>query len=437
MAEQALRAGKAGVHSILANRMLWIWGAIWVAALALMVVQVGFWNHVTGVNYQDTDQYSLWSEILAHQHTMPPEDTWQYPPGAAFLLLIPRIGVSWFGLIYQQSFIVMMVLADLAGLGVMIHLARRTGRSAGVWVWLLAMPLLQAFPILRFDLVPTVLVMAALVVVHRRPAWFGALVGIGASIKVWPIVALLGEWDRRRLAIGAAVAAGAIALSFLAAGILFGDQSTFFDNQTVRGLQVESVGAIPWYLRQTITGKNAPTVQRDGTLEIGSDLADAVAVALKWLGLLVLLAAALWWLGRERAIRRGRLGLADAAVSIDFIFTIVVLQVVVSRVLSPQYMIWLIGLTAVVLTAGSWRMVRPAWIVLGAVVITAGLYQAPANMLIRNLALLVAGLDAAMAMLLLLREPSPGPAADGEGEEVARASAPGEPPPALTTLPRG
>ncbi len=407
MSEQSIQAGRARLRSILADRMLWIWGAIWVATLVLMVVQVGFWNHVSGVNYQDTDQYTLWSEILAHQHVMPPEDTWQYPPGAAFLLLIPRIGVAWFGVIYQQSFIALMVLADLAGLGVMVYLARRTGRIAGVWVWLLAMPLLQAFPILRFDLVPTVLVMAALVIVHRRPAWFGALVGIGASIKVWPIVALFGEWDRRKLAIAATVAAAVIALSFVAAAIPFGGQSTFFDNQDTRGLEVEAVGASPWYLRQAITGKVAPTVERSGSLEIGSGLADAVAVALKWLGLLVLLAAALWWVARDRAIRRGRLDLAEAAVSIDFIFAVVLLQIVVSRVLSPQYMIWLIGLAAVVLSAGTRRLARPAWVVIGAVILTAGLYQAPANMLIRNLALVVASIDASVAMLTLVRGTAP------------------------------
>lgn len=402
MAELANRVARTA-RSLLGDRMLWIWGGIWLATLALMIVQVNFWNDVSGINYQDADQYTLWSEILAHQHIMPPEDTWQYPPGAAFLLLIPRIGVAWFGVIYQQSFIVMMVLADLAGLAVMVYLARRTGRSVGVWVWLLAMPLLQAFPILRFDLVPTVLVMAALIVIHRRPAWFGALVGVGASIKVWPIVALFGEWERRRLAISAIVAAAAIALSFLAAGILFGGQSTFFGNQNVRGLQVEAVGSIPWYVRQTITGKVPPTVQRNGTLEIGSDLADSIAVALKWLGLLTLLLAALWWRARRRAIGRGRIDLADPAVSRDFVFAIVLAQVVVSRVLSPQYMIWLIGLCAVVLSAGTPRMRRPAWVVIGAVVLTAGAYQAPANMLIRNLALLVASLDAALGMVVLLR----------------------------------
>jgi hypothetical protein len=421
MSEQSIQAGRARLRSSLDDRMLWVWGAIWLATLALMIVQVDFWNNVSGINYQDADQYTLWSEILAHQHVMPPEETWQYPPGSAFLLLIPRIGLSWFGVIYQQSFIAMMVLADLAGLAVMVYLARRTGRSIGVWIWLLAMPLLQAFPILRFDLVPTVLVMAALVVIHRRPSWFGTLVGIGASIKVWPIVALFGEWERRRLAISAIVAAAAIALSFLAAGILFGSQSTFFDNQNVRGLQVEAVGSIPWYVRQTITGKPPPTVQRNGTLEIGSGIADAIAVALKWLGLLVLLLAALWWRARRRAIGRGRIDLADPAVSRDFVFAIVLAQIVVSRVLSPQYMIWLIGLCAVVLSAGTTRMRRPAWVVIGAVVLTAGVYQAPANMLIRNLALLVASLDAALGMVVLLRGTADGSAGDA-GKDVVQAS---------------
>ncbi len=394
------------LRSLTGSRLPWIWIAVWLATAALMVVQVGYWNHVTGINYQDTDIYTLWSESLAHRHSMPIDEAWQYPPGAAFVLLLPRIGVGLFGAAYQPSFMVTMLLVDLAGLAVMALFARRTGRTVGVWVWLLAMPLLQSFPLLRFDLIPTVLVMAALAIVHRRPAWFGALVGIGASIKVWPVVALLGEWDRRRLATGAAVAAGVIALSFLGAAVLFGNQSAFFDNQDTRGLQDEAVAASPWYLRQAISGKSLPIVQRRGSSEIGSGIADAVAVALKWLGLLVLFAAALWWVARERAIRRGRLDLAEAAVSIDFIFAVVVLQVVVSRVLSPQYMIWLIGLAAVVLSAGTRRLARPAWVAIGAVILTAGLYQTPASMAIRNLALVVAGVDAAIAMFGLLRERS-------------------------------
>jgi hypothetical protein len=393
------------LRSLSRNRTLWFWGGAWVLGLVLMVVQVRIWDHVNGVNYQDAFEYKHWSEILVHQRLMPTEDTWQYPPGAAFLLLMPRIGVHWFGATYEPSFMVTMILVDLAGLGVMIYLARRTGRSIGVWIWLLTMPLLQATPILRFDLVPTVLVMAALALVHRRSAWFGALVGLGAAIKIWPIVALFGEWERRRLLTAVVAAAAVIALVFATAAHLFGNQSTFFENQDVRGLQVEAVGGMPWYLRQTVTGKTIPTVHRDGTMEIANGVADAIARVLKWLGLLVVVAAALWWVARERAIRRGRTYLAEAAVSIDFVFTVVLLEVVVSRVLSPQFMVWLVGLSAVTLTAGTRRMARPGWLAVGAIALTAVLYQSPANMLIRNTTLLLASLDAALAMAMLLRNP--------------------------------
>ena len=410
------------LRSLLSNRLLWIWLAVWVVTRALIVVQVGFWNDVSGVELQDVNSYESWSNFLATEHRMPVDEGWQYPPGAAFVMLLPRIGGAPFG----ESFVVTMLLFDLAGLAMMALLAKRTGRNTGVWVWLLAMPLLQMFPVLRFDLVPTVLAIGALVVIHRRPAWFGALAGLGASVKVWPIVALFGEWDRRRLAISVGTALGSIALVFIVAAIAFGDQSTFLDNQGVRGLQVESVASAPWYVRELITGQTVPSVPRNGTLEIGSDLADGVAEALKWLAVLVLAAAAGWWLARDRAIRRGRSDLTDPAISRDFVFTIVLLLLVVSRVLSPQFMIWMVGLSAVILTAGTTRLARPAWIVVGAIVLTAGLYQTPANNVIRNTALLVAALDAAVAMVLVLRGTGDKLAGDGRADHVRAARRPPE-----------
>lgn len=386
--------------------LIWIWLVVWVLSRALMVVQVGFWNDEIGINYQDVEFYKNWSDTLANYHTMPAEESWQYPPGAAFLLLIPRLGTTLLGVSYQPSFIALMLLVDLIGLALLALVARRTGRNTGVWVWLLAIPLLQANPITRFDLAPTVLAMAALSLIgHRRPGWFGFLAGAGASLKVWPVMVLLGEWDRRRLAIGAAAAAGAVVVTFLLAWVLFGDQTEFFGNQGARGLQKEAVAASPWYVRWAITGEEPPIALRSGAAEIGSDLADAVAVALKWLGLLVLAAAALWWIARDRAIRRGRTDLADVALARDFVFTVVLIQIVVSRVLSPQFMIWVIGLAAVVLSSKSTRVTRPAWIAIGAVALTTGIYIAPANMAVRNVALVVAAVDAALVMWRALREP--------------------------------
>jgi len=409
--------GGGFLRSPLTIPMLCIWIGVWLATRGLMVIQIGFWSDL-GSNFQDVEFYKNWANTLAEFHQMPDEESWQYPPGAAFLLLIPRLG-SLFGADYQPSFVVLMLLVDLLGLLVMALLARRSGRTVGVWVWLLAVPLLQANPLTRFDLAPTVLTMAALVLIHRRAAWFGALVGAGVALKIWPMVALFGEWNRRRLMRAVIAAAGVIALTFLVAAIFFGDQSGFFSNQDVRGLQKEAVAGIPWYLQWTTTAREPEVVLRSGSAELGGGTAEAVAVLLKWLGLLVLIAAALWWVMRERAIRRGRTDLADAAVSRDFVFTIVLLQIVVSRVLSPQFMIWVIGLAAVVLGAERTNLARPAWIALGAVALTTGIYIAPVNMAIRNLALIVAAVDATLTMVRLLRAPAKEPVQAPPHEPVA------------------
>jgi hypothetical protein len=89
--------------------------------------------------------------------------------------------------------------------------------------------------------------------------------------------------------------------------------------------------------------------------------------------------------------------------------------VVASRVLSPQYMIWLFGLAAVTLTESRSRVSRPAWIVIAAAVLTtaaygsegawgpAPVYGSAFNIALRNLALLFAAADASIAMFLLLR----------------------------------
>ena len=381
---------------------LLIWAGIWVVTRLLIVAQVGFWNHTHGPEYQDVYVYEGWSNFIVENNALPQEETWQYPPAAAFLMLIPRIG----GGSYPIKFVVLMLALDLIGLGLVTVLQKRGGSDWGVWIWLLGMPMLFALPALRFDLVPTVLMIGSLVAFHRRPLWFGALAGLGAAIKVWPIFALFGEWDRGRAWRAAAAAAVTIVIIFVVSQIAFGDQTGFLTHQGDRGLQVEAVGASPWELRELVTGTTVPIAQRYGTNEIDSDLASAVAHGLDVVALLVLVAAAVWWWMRDRRIARGREDLADPDLARDFVFTLVLLFIVISRVLSPQYLIWTVGMAAIVLSSTRTRILRPTLIVVGAIVLTAGLYQSPANFVIRNLALLVAACDASWIMIAALRERS-------------------------------
>jgi len=376
----------------------------------MVVAQVGFWTPA-GPEYQDVNAYGIWSGLITSTHVLPAEETWQYPPGAAFLMLLPRLSPGSYGF----SFVILMLAFDLLGFWLMTRFAKEEGRDVGVWVWLLALPLLFSLPVLRFDLVPTVFAMAALLVIHRRPGWFGALAGAGGMVKVWPLFVLFGEWDRERLVRSLGAALAVVVLVFAGSEIAFGGSFHFLTNQGNRGLQVEAVGASPWELRQIVTGEPAPITQQAGTNEIASSAADAVGKALDLLAFAVFAAAGLWWWLRRREIGRGRVDLADPSLSRDFVFAVVLLFVVVSRVLSPQYMIWLVGLSAVVLSSARSRVDRAAWIVIGATVLTAGLYQSPANFVIRNFALLYASLDASVVLFLLLRNP--------EGEAVARPTA--------------
>jgi glycosyl transferase family 87 len=393
---------ESAVRSLLGDRKHWIWLAVWLATRALIVAEVGFW--ATGhPRLEDVGNYATWSHVLTGEHAFPGGDAWQYPPGAGLLMLLPRVLPGGYG----EAFVGLMLLADFVGLMLLARLGRRAGNDTGVWVWLLGMPLLGTFAVLRFDLVPTVIAIAALLVVHRRPRWFGALAGLGAAVKLWPVLVLFGEWDRRRLLRSVLAAVAVVAVVFAASAIAFGNPAGFLSHGGDRGLQEEAVATIPWQLEQIVSGDPYPREIRFGAWEIDSPTAQTVATVLTWLTLAALAAAAAWWWRWRQRIREGWDWLADAAVSRDFVFTIVLLVVVTSRVLSTQYMVWLLGLAAVVLSAGTARLARPAWIVVGATALSLATFKSPELTLIRNLALLGATVDAAVAMVATLRRPAP------------------------------
>ncbi len=395
------------------------WILTWILTRAYMLAQIGLWDDVNGAEYEDVKSYESWSNTLAVDHVLPNEETWQYPPGAAFLFLIPRLGP----LDFKLTFVILMLVFDLIGFLLVMRLADRERRDTGVWVWLLGMPVMGATLLLRFDIVPTVIAIAALAVIHRRPTWFGVLAGLGATIKVWPAFVLFGEWDRSRLLRSAVAAALAALAVFALAWIVFGDQNGFFTNQNDRGLQIEAVAAAPWQLREVITGEPLPIAQRYGTSEIDGQAGDAVATLLGVAAILVLLAAAWWWWLRDRAIRNGRKDLADEVLARDFVFTLVLLFLVTSRVLSPQFMVWMVGLVAVVLCARGTRLERPAWLVLVAMLLSGALGISPGKAVIRDLVLLFATADASWTMFRAVRDRPEVEAEPAPAEAVARGPA--------------
>ncbi|MEU6241280.1 glycosyltransferase family 87 protein [Streptomyces sp. NPDC047024] len=298
--------------------------------------------------------YRGWYEVL-RQGTFPLDDvTWQYPPAAALAILSPALLPF---LDYPSAFYVLACAADLVVLAMLWRTGGRPGRSRrGLWAWTVGVPLLGPTVYARYDLMVTGVAVAALLTAARHPRVMGALTALGAMVKVWPALLLVGSFRRRAWGSAAVTAAGLAALFAVSMPGAF----AFLTFQRDRGTEVESLGALVFHVARQF-GWEGQVLLNYGSIEFLGPYVDVVSTAA-----LVLTGAAFGWLviWRLRVTRRGPATLAEAA------FTAVLLFTVTSRVISPQYLVWLIGLAAVCLTYRSSRMGLPTALVLVASLVT-------------------------------------------------------------------
>ncbi|MFF2732892.1 glycosyltransferase 87 family protein [Streptomyces sp. NPDC058008] len=338
--------------------------------------------------------YRGWYEVL-HAGSYPLDDvTWQYPPAAALAVLSPDLLPF---LEYASAFFVLVLLCDALVFGLLLYAGGRPGmRHAGTWAWVAGVPLLGPTVYARYDLMVTAVAVAALLAGVRHPRVLGALAAFGTLLKVWPVLLLVGTARGRetRRAWWAAAVTGAV-LALVAAVSLPG-AFAFLTFQRDRGLEIESLGALVFQVARQF-GWEGRVELRYGSMELAGPhvaLVSTLALALS--------ALAFGWLlvWRLRARTFAVHTPADAA------FTAVLLFTVTSRVISPQYMVWPLGLAAVCLVFRGSRMGRPACLVLVATAVTllefplgfahvvAGDPQGLALMAVRNGLLVVATLDA-------------------------------------------
>ncbi|WP_149181741.1 glycosyltransferase 87 family protein [Streptomyces sp. TRM49041] len=312
---------------------------------------------IGGVGREVHILYQHWYEQLAHGALPAGDATWQYPPGAALVLLAPGLVP---GLTYFQAFVGLALVADAA---VMLALAR--AGEHGAWYWTGGLPLLLHIPLARYDVQVTALAVGALLALRAgRLRAGGALAGLGALAKGWPALTLLGTprgLTTRRSWTSALVttAGGAAALA-----LAFPHTLDFLRHQGNRGVQVESVGGTLLSLAH-LAGWPGQVVYRYGAFEFTGPHVGVVVFAS-----LVLTGAVLVWLmlWRVRSLHWSDATPADAALMA------VLLCTVTSRVISPQYLVWLLGLAAVCLTFRNTTQRPVAMLLLPAAALTALAY---------------------------------------------------------------
>jgi hypothetical protein len=334
---------------------LLVW-AVTRAALLLFVFQVlRFPGQV--ILHDVSDVYESWYPVLRGGSFPAHDVTWQYPPGAAVVMIAPA-ALPFLG--YTSAFFCLAVLADLVVLVALMRDARRSGRHSAVWVWVVGVALGGPIVYARYDVMVTAVGVLTLLLLRRRPAVAGAMAGVGALLKVWPVLLLIGVprgRDTRRAWLVSAVTM--VGGSALFAATMPGAFS-FLAFQRDRGTEIESLGAMVFHLGRHFGWHGRSTMHYGSVEFLGPHvhLVSAVAMGLSLLAFCWLL----WWRLRARTF--------VASTPFDAAFTALLVFTTTSRVISPQYMIWLLGAGAVCMTLAGTVQRVPVLLTLAATLLT-------------------------------------------------------------------
>ncbi|MGD7787981.1 glycosyltransferase 87 family protein [Propionibacteriaceae bacterium Y1700] len=353
----------------------------------------------------------------------------EYPTPVLWIMQIPHVGGLASDGVYIVGFAVMMLALD----GLLTWLIWRSAgrrRTAGLDFWLIFIFLIGPLAFFRFDMLPAVLVGAALILSQTRPRLAGALTAVGAAVKLWPALLFPALLTRRGATrIGTTVGFVVVGLGLaLASLVVAGWDRTVspLGYQSDRGLQIESLFASPLMLARAFNPEPW-TVELSvfKAFEIfGPGVAPLLTVSTiaTVLGMLAIVALLLRGF-RCPAMDTWRVSL--------LVLAIVMIMIITNKTLSPQYLIWLGGPLALMLVrapSGQRRLVtrRLALSLLPVAVLThivypitypqiftdgaSGMAIASVIMVIRNLALLVIGVW--MIMLTWRQLPADAPVRD-------------------------
>ena len=271
----------------------------------------------------------------------------EYPPLAAPLIALP--GVAGTGHDEYRLAFGLLMLA-LAGCVLLLvgALARATGGDERLAMAAVALAPLVTGAVIRnhFDLAPVALTLAALLLVVRgRPVGGLAVLGLAVALKGYPAVAapavlawLYARGERRAVLLGG-LALGAIAAVAVATAVAISPAGArdALRWQTDRPVQIESIAGVS--LRALAGADHVQSNRSDG---VEHPAAEPLAAGLGAAGaaLVVLLAVCAARRPGPRELVLASLGAVAAFAAFG-------------KVLSPQYLVWVLPLAALAL---GWRM---------------------------------------------------------------------------------
>jgi hypothetical protein len=325
------------------------------AAAAAIVVFLGCWvlAHVGPLNEDqivDTPVYENYGNAMERGEVPYRDFRLEYPPGALPVFVAPSLTTERgdheayrvaFGDLMVVFGVLLLVLTAVAldGLG-----ASRV-RVTAVLLTIASFPLLLGSVVLtRFDLWPAALTVTALAaLVWRRNRLGFGLLGLAVVAKLYPVVlaplALSYVWrrqGRREALICLGVLGGVVAIVFLPFLVLAPDGVVHsISRQLGRPLQIESLGSGLFLVAHQVFGLDIEMRSSHGSQNLHG-AGPVVAAALLSIAQLV----ALIWIWLRRPGTAEELLRWSAAALVAF--------VALGKVLSPQFLIWLVPVVPLV-----------------------------------------------------------------------------------------
>jgi hypothetical protein len=308
-------------------------GAIAVFVASWGLLHVGFYDRATDKLYGDVRIYANYGQLMRDGLVPYRDFPIEYPPGALPVFVLPTFAGDY------HAVIELLMLA--CGLCTVVLVAVTRPGTAGMWLVALLPLLAGALVLVRFDLLPTALATAAVVAFLRdrhRLGW--AALGAAIAVKIFPLVLVpvaaiwtLRRRGRRELALGGAIGAAVIVVVFAPfMAVAAGDVVESVRWQLTRPLEVESLGGA-----LMMTAHRAG-ISVEGSENVTGDAARPLAILLTVVEASALVA--LWVAfvrGPATPVRLTRYAAASLCIAVAF-----------GRVLSPQYLIWLAPLVALV-----------------------------------------------------------------------------------------
>jgi uncharacterized membrane protein len=291
--------------------------------LCFALVHTWFWLHEPIV---DWPTYRLYGEAIRHGHVPYRAFAVEYPPLALPVFLVPVVAGD-----YAAAFAWLMAACGLATCAVVAAV-----RPPAAFFVAVSPVLAGSLYLSRFDQWPALLTVSALaLLLAERDAWGWGFLGAAVAAKLWPavIVPLALVWTVRRGRTNAVWAGVAVvAVSFLPFALL-APHGLWHSvaGQGSRPLQIESLGAAlltTFAHPLVITTHGSQNIAAHHTLSAIFGVVQLVALAVVWF------AFARGPASSERLVRY-----SAAAVCAFVAF---------GKVLSPQFLLWLVPLVPLV-----------------------------------------------------------------------------------------